>query len=122
MPIDYDTDYGAIERTNHEKFIFSGNIKLPDYCTDVVLVPNDKRSSNAPDFRIMAKKDGIKQGVAWIKTRKETSEEFLTITLERLGADTTYCSAWLKPSGKYEISWKKEPENKSGSNDNEVPL
>ncbi|MGH7172219.1 MAG: DUF736 domain-containing protein [Gemmataceae bacterium] len=59
---------------------FTGTIRTLTLNVKVKLIPNDKSSENAPDFRIQAAA-GYDVGAAWKKT-SEAGRDYLSVTLD----------------------------------------
>lgn len=85
---------------------YSGTIRTLTVNVKATLVPNDKRSENAPDYRLLA--HSVEIGAAWQKTAKESERPYLSITLDDpsfsgpiyprlVEADNGYNLVWARP-------------------------
>lgn len=68
---------GTFKKTDNG---FAGTIRTLTVNAKATLVPNDKRSENAPDYRLLA--NSVEIGAAWQKTAKESDRPYLSISLD----------------------------------------
>ena len=59
---------------------YSGSVRTLTLNVKVKIVPNDKESENAPDFRIVAGHFEI--GAAWKKVSRTAERPYLSVTLD----------------------------------------
>lgn len=60
---------------------YTGTVRTLTLNVKVRIVPNDKGSENAPDYRIVAG-NGLEIGAAWKKLSKAAERPYLSVTLD----------------------------------------
>ena len=60
---------------------FTGTIRTLTVNVKATLVPNEKRSENAPDYWLLSN-SVVEIGAAWQKTAKESERPYLSITFD----------------------------------------
>ena len=88
---------------------YTGTVRTLTLNVKVKIVPNDKESENAPDYRIVA--GNFEIGAAWKKLSRATERPYLSVTLDdpsfpatiyaRLveGDDGTHNLIWSRSKG-----------------------
>jgi len=88
---------------------YTGTVRTLTLNVKVKIVPNDKESENAPDYRIVA--GNFEIGAAWKKVSRATERPYLSVTLDdpsfpatiyaRLveGDDGTHNLIWSRSKG-----------------------
>ncbi len=88
---------------------YTGTLRTLTLNVKVKIVPNDKESENAPDYRIVA--GNFEIGAAWKKVSRATERPYLSVTLDdpsfpatiyaRLveGDDGTHNLIWSRSKG-----------------------
>ncbi len=85
---------------------FAGTVRTLSLNVKVKLVPNEKTSENAPDFRIQTA-GGYDLGAAWKKT-SEAGRDYLSVTLDDPSLPTTiYAGLFEDDEGKYTLIWSR---------------
>jgi len=59
---------------------YTGTVRTLTLNVKVKIVPNDKESENAPDYRIVA--GNFEIGAAWKKVSRATERPYLSVTLD----------------------------------------
>ena len=59
---------------------YTGSVRTLTLNVQVKIVPNDKESENAPDFRIVA--GNFEIGAAWKKVSRTAERPYLSVTLD----------------------------------------
>jgi uncharacterized protein (DUF736 family) len=73
----------------------TGHIKTLNFTAAIAIVPTDKTSENAPDYRIYAGRgapQNFEVGAAWSQTAKSSGETYLNLKL----AAPEFCQHWLR--------------------------
>jgi uncharacterized protein (DUF736 family) len=48
----------------------------------IALVPNARKAKDSePDFRIVSRKNGFELGAGWVRTSKNTGEDYISVSL-----------------------------------------
>lgn len=70
---------------------FEGTLTTLSGSAPISIVPNERKTKDtAPDFRIIAGRNGFEVGAAWICTSRTTGEEFISVTLSAPEFGTIY--------------------------------
>ena len=68
--------------TKRENGGFEGTLATINVNAPIALVPNAMKSSDdAPDVRIIARRNGFELGAGWNRISKQTGEEYLSVKL-----------------------------------------
>ncbi|HGW5374942.1 TPA: DUF736 domain-containing protein [Pseudomonas aeruginosa] len=85
---------------------FAGTVRTLTLNVKVKLVPNDKGSENAPDFRVQAA-GGYEIGAAWKKT-SQNDRPYLSVTLDDPSFPATiYARLIEEEEGTYNLIWSR---------------
>lgn len=88
---------------------FEGTLTTLSISAPIAIVPNAMRASeDAPDFRIIARRNGFEIGAAWNRTSKQTGEEYLSVKLSAPEIGVIYGNVAPAPGdepGKKVILW-----------------
>ncbi|MFG8723596.1 DUF736 domain-containing protein [Pseudomonas aeruginosa] len=83
---------------------FTGTVRTLTLNVKVKLVPNDKSSDNAPDFRVQAA-GGYDIGAAWKKV-SQSDRPYLSVTLDDPSFPATiYARLIEEDNGTYNLIW-----------------
>jgi len=87
---------------------FAGNVRTLAVNVKVKLIPNDKGSENAPDFRIQTA-GGYDIGAAWKKVSQATERPYLSVTLDDPSLPATIYARLIEDEagGKYSLIWSR---------------
>jgi uncharacterized protein (DUF736 family) len=59
---------------------FSGQLKTLSICTEIAIVPNRARSSEAPpDYRVAA--GGVEIGAGWVRRGEASARDYVSLSL-----------------------------------------
>jgi uncharacterized protein (DUF736 family) len=62
---------------------FEGVFATLSVSVSIAIVTNaTKMSEQAPDFRVINRKNGFEFGAAWLRTSKQTGEEYISVRFE----------------------------------------
>lgn len=90
-----------------EKDGFTGTIRTLTLNVKVKLIPNDKASENAPDFRLQAA-GGYDIGAAWKKTSEAAGRDYLSVTLDDPSFPATiYARLIAEDNGAHSLLWSR---------------
>ena len=68
-----------------------GTLTTLSVSAPISITPNERRTKdNAPDFRIIPRRNGFEVGAAWIRTSRTTGEECILVTLSAPEFGTIY--------------------------------
>ncbi|HEL5340000.1 TPA: DUF736 domain-containing protein [Stenotrophomonas maltophilia] len=86
---------------------FAGTVRTLNLSVKVKLVPNDKGSEKAPDYRIQTA-GGYDLGAAWKKT-SEAGREYLLVTLDDPSLPATIYARLIEDDegGKHSLIWSR---------------
>lgn len=85
---------------------FTGTLRTLTLQTKVAIVPNDKSSPNAPDYRILAA-DGYEIGAAW-KKLSQSDRPYLSVSLDDPAfSATVYASLLEQEDGTHALLWSR---------------
>jgi len=86
---------------------FAGTVRTLTLNVKVKLVPNDKGSGNAPDFRIQTA-GGYDIGAAWKKV-SQAERPYLSVTLDDPSLPSTIYARLIEDEdgGKYSLIWSR---------------
>ncbi|HAQ73581.1 DUF736 domain-containing protein [Stutzerimonas nitrititolerans] len=85
---------------------FTGTLRTLTLQTKVAIVPNDKSSPNAPDYRILAA-DGYEIGAAW-KKLSQAERPYLSVSLDDPAFPATVCARLLEnDEGTHTLLWSR---------------
>lgn len=89
---------------------FEGTLTTLSVSAPIALVPNERKASErAPDYRIVARKNGFEVGAGWVRTSKTSGEEYISVTLSAPEFGTIYGNVAPAPGsddpGKRVIIW-----------------
>lgn len=85
---------------------FTGTVRTLTVEVKVRLVPNDKGSKNAPDYRIQTTGTNYEIGAAWSKVSEATERPYLSVTLDDPSFPATlYARLVESEDGSYDLVW-----------------
>ena len=85
---------------------FTGTLRTLTLNVKLKLIPNDKGSDNAPDFRIQAA-NGLEVGAAWKKV-SQAERPYLSVSLDDPSLPTTiYARLIEEEDGTHNLIWSR---------------
>jgi uncharacterized protein (DUF736 family) len=89
-----------------EKGGYTGTLRTLTLNIKVKLIPNDKSSANAPDFRVQAV-GGHEFGAAWHKVSK-AERPYISVTLDDPSfSETVYARLIENEDGSHDLLWSR---------------
>jgi uncharacterized protein (DUF736 family) len=81
------------ELTRQDDGAFTGELRMLTFHTALRMVPIDRRSDKAPDFRLYGRSPqgrAVDVGAAWTKTNRETGEDYISLKIDIPELATVY--------------------------------
>ena len=84
-------DYGHHRTLTQKGEAFESTLTGLSVRAPIRIIPNERKAKKtAPDFRIIARRNGFEVGAAWIRTARTTGEECISVTLSAPEIGTIY--------------------------------
>lgn len=85
---------------------YTGTVRTLTLNVKVKIVPTDKESEKAPDFRILA--GNFEIGAAWKKIANSTERPYLSVTLDDPSFPATIYARLIEgEDGQYDLIWSR---------------